>query len=160
MGGVGGQGRIEGFARSGAVLRRRLGARPATGQPAGAETGALAAQPHQRAVRRLSHGPGHDEGSSMKAVAIGFAFLLALLCPPEARADEVVIKLGTLAPNGSTWHSLLKEMGQTWSQLSGGKVKLRIYPGGVVGNEGDMVKKMRVGQLQAAALTTIGLHEI
>ncbi len=96
----------------------------------------------------------------MKSIAIGVALLLALLRPPSARADEVVIKLGTLAPNGSSWHTLLKEMGQTWSQLSGGKVKLRIYPGGVVGSEGDMVKKMRVGQLQAAALTTIGLHEI
>ena len=72
----------------------------------------------------------------------------------------MVIKLGTLAPNGSTWHTLLKEMGQKWEQASGGKVKLRIYPGGVLGNEGDMVKKMRIGQLQAAALTTIGLHDI
>ncbi|HWE30931.1 MAG TPA: TRAP transporter substrate-binding protein DctP [Polyangia bacterium] len=90
------------------------------------------------------------------------AFLLfALLCSvaAPARAD-VIIKLGTLAPNGSTWHTLLKEMGQKWEQASGGKVKLRIYPGGVLGNEGDMVKKMRIGQLQAAALTTIGLHDI
>jgi TRAP-type C4-dicarboxylate transport system substrate-binding protein len=77
-----------------------------------------------------------------------------------AAADEVVIKIGTLAPTGSTWHTLLKEMGQKWKEASGGKVTLRIYPGGVVGNEGDMVKKMRIGQLQAAALTTIGLHDL
>src|SRR3954468_23674129 len=87
------------------------------------------------------------------------AFLLLSLAAP-AGAQEVVIKLGTLAPNGSTWHTLLKEMGQKWEQASGGKVKLRIYPGGVLGNESDMVKKMRIGQLQAAALTTIGLHDI
>jgi len=86
-----------------------------------------------------------------------FAALLFAAAP--ARAD-VVIKLGTLAPNGSTWHTLLKEMGQKWEAASGGKVKLRIYPGGVLGNESDMVKKMRIGQLQAAALTTIGLHDI
>ncbi len=92
----------------------------------------------------------------MKKIAVLFAVLLA---PALARAD-VVIKLGTLAPNGSTWHTLLKEMGQKWEQASGGKVKLRIYPGGVLGNEGDMVKKMRIGQLQATALTTIGLHDI
>src|SRR6476660_570164 len=85
--------------------------------------------------------------------------LLFLLAAP-ASAQEVRIKLGTLAPSGSTWHTLLKEMGQKWSEASGGKVKLVIYPGGVLGNEGDMVKKMRIGQLQAAALTTIGLHEI
>jgi TRAP-type transport system periplasmic protein len=87
--------------------------------------------------------------------------MLMLLLPfaGTARAD-VVIKLGTLAPNGSPWHTILKEMGQKWEQASGGKVKLRIYPGGVLGNEGDMVKKIRIGQLQAAALTTIGLHDI
>jgi TRAP-type C4-dicarboxylate transport system substrate-binding protein len=85
--------------------------------------------------------------------------LLFLLTAP-ASAQEVRIKLGTLAPSGSTWHTLLKEMGQKWGEVSGGKVKLVIYPGGVLGNEGDMVKKMRIGQLQAAALTTIGLHEI
>ncbi|HEX6835614.1 MAG TPA: TRAP transporter substrate-binding protein DctP, partial [Polyangia bacterium] len=91
---------------------------------------------------------------------LGFALLAAsLFAAAPARAD-VIIKLGTLAPNGSTWHTLLKEMGQKWEQASGGKVKLRIYPGGVLGNEGDMVKKMRIGQLQAAALTTIGLHDI
>jgi TRAP-type C4-dicarboxylate transport system substrate-binding protein len=89
---------------------------------------------------------------------LAFALVLGLFALP-ARAD-VVIKLGTLAPNGSTWHTLLKEMGQKWEQASAGKVKLRIYPGGVLGNESDMIKKMRIGQLQAAALTTIGLHDI
>jgi TRAP-type transport system periplasmic protein len=95
----------------------------------------------------------------MKKLVSVLALLLTALPLSSARAD-VVIKLGTLAPNGSTWHTLLKEMGQKWEQASGGKVKLRIYPGGVLGNEGDMVKKMRIGQLQAAALTTIGLHDI
>jgi TRAP-type C4-dicarboxylate transport system substrate-binding protein len=87
------------------------------------------------------------------------AVALLVLCPQLAHAD-VTIKLGTLAPNGSAWHTLLKEMGQKWEAASGGKVKLRVYPGGVLGNEGDMVKKIRIGQLQAAALTTIGLHDI
>jgi TRAP-type C4-dicarboxylate transport system substrate-binding protein len=86
--------------------------------------------------------------------------LAALALLAGAAHAEERIKLGTLAPNGSAWHTLLKEMGQKWNEISGGKVKLVIYPGGVVGNEGDMVKKMRIGQLQAAALTTIGLHEI
>jgi len=85
---------------------------------------------------------------------------LSLLMPVAARAQTVTIKLGTLAPEGSTWHSLLKEMGQRWSEASGGKVKLKIYPGGVAGGEGDMVRKMRVGQLNAGALTVVGLQEI
>jgi TRAP-type C4-dicarboxylate transport system substrate-binding protein len=97
----------------------------------------------------------------MTKIRIGLLLLPLLLClSVPARAQETIIKLGTLAPSGSTWHTLLKEMGQKWSEASGGKVKLRIYPGGVVGNEGDMVKKMRINQLQAAALTTVGLHDV
>lgn len=86
------------------------------------------------------------------------AALLALT--PAAPAQEVTIKLGTLAPSGSNWHELLKEMAERWGQESGGKVKLRIYPGGTQGSESEMVRKMAVGQLQAAAITSVGLHDI
>jgi TRAP-type transport system periplasmic protein len=92
---------------------------------------------------------------SLSAVAAGLG-----LQPRAAHADPVVIKLGTLAPKGSTWETLLKQMGQEWARISNGQVTLKIYAGGTLGNEGDMVKKMRVGQLQAAALTSIGLHDI
>lgn len=91
-------------------------------------------------------------------VAALFGATLASSAPAEAA--PVIIKLGTLAPKGSTWETLLKQLGQDWSTISNGQVTLRIYAGGTLGNEGDMVKKMRVGQLQAAALTSIGLHEV
>jgi TRAP-type C4-dicarboxylate transport system substrate-binding protein len=88
------------------------------------------------------------------------AFALALI-PLSAGAEKTVeIKLGTLAPKGSTWDVKMREMAQAWSAASGGRVRLRIYPGGTLGNEGDMVRKMRVKQINAAALTTIGLHDI
>jgi len=86
------------------------------------------------------------------------AALLAAASP--ALAQQVQIKLGTLAPNGSTWHELLKEMAVRWGEASKDGVKLRIYAGGTQGNEGEMVRKMAVGQLQGAAVTTVGLHDI
>ncbi len=88
------------------------------------------------------------------------AALLAALAPLGASAEQVTIKLGTLAPQGSTWHELLKDMAQRWEQTSGGQVKLRIYPGGTQGSEGDMVRKMGIGQLQAAAITAVGMHDL
>jgi TRAP-type C4-dicarboxylate transport system substrate-binding protein len=88
------------------------------------------------------------------------AALLALAVPTASRAQQVQIKLGTLAPTGSTWHELLKELAERWSQASGGNVKLRVYAGGTQGNEGEMIRKMAVGQLQGAAVTTVGLHDI
>jgi TRAP-type C4-dicarboxylate transport system substrate-binding protein len=90
---------------------------------------------------------------------IALAVALAALAP-LASAQEVTIKLGTLAPQGSTWHNILKEMGEKWAEASGGKVKLRIYAGGTQGDEGDMVRKMSVGQLQAASITNVGMHDI
>lgn len=87
------------------------------------------------------------------------AALLAALSR-AALAQEVQVKLGTLAPQGSSWHELLKELGERWAEASGGKVKLRVYAGGTQGSEGDMVRKMAVGQLQAASITNIGMRDI
>lgn len=86
--------------------------------------------------------------------------VLAALAAPAPSSAQVVLKLGTLAPSGSTWHEILKELAQGWAEASGGAVKLRIYPGGVQGNEGDMIRKLGVGQLQAAALSNVGIHDI
>lgn len=90
------------------------------------------------------------------------ACLFVALClnATPVRAEDVTIKLGTMAPDGSSWHQLLKEMAAEWSKASNGTVKVKIYPGGVAGNEGDMVRKMRIGQLQAAALTAVGMADI
>jgi TRAP-type C4-dicarboxylate transport system substrate-binding protein len=85
---------------------------------------------------------------------------LALALATGARAQVVTLKLGTLAPQGSTWYDLLKEMAQRWEQASGGQVKLRIYAGGAQGSEGDMVRKMGIGQLQAASISNVGMHDV
>ncbi len=93
----------------------------------------------------------------MKRLALA---ALVALAAARASAQEIQVKLGTLAPQGSTWHNLLKELAERWATVSGGKVKLRIYAGGTQGSEGDMVRKMAVGQLQAASITNIGMHDL
>ena len=93
----------------------------------------------------------------MKRVVL--ALLVAALAQ-TAHAQTVTLKLGTLAPQGSTWYDSLREMGQRWEQASGGQVKLRIYAGGAQGSEGDMVRKMGIGQLQAAAISNVGMHDV
>jgi len=84
---------------------------------------------------------------------------LVALAATSAQA-QVTIKLGTLAPAGSTWHEILKEMAQRWEQASGGQVKLKVYAGGTQGSEGDMVRKMGIGQLQAGSISNIGMHDV
>lgn len=70
------------------------------------------------------------------------------------------IKLGSAAPEGSPYHQALMEISQSWKTISDGKVTLRIYPGGVVGDESDMIRKIRIGQLNGAALTSVNLITI
>lgn len=70
------------------------------------------------------------------------------------------IKLGTLAPEGSPWHEALRDMAETWKRVTGGQTTITIFAGGTIGDEPSMVQKMRIGQLQAAALSGAGLHKI
>jgi TRAP-type C4-dicarboxylate transport system substrate-binding protein len=85
---------------------------------------------------------------------------LAVLSLAAPAAAKEIVKLATLAPQGSVWDTTLREMGAAWAKESAGAVELRIYPGGVAGDESDVVRKMRIGQFQGAALTVTGLAEI
>jgi TRAP-type C4-dicarboxylate transport system substrate-binding protein len=75
-------------------------------------------------------------------------------------ADPVVIKMATLVPAGSNWNRSLQEMGQKWQQVSGGRVVLKLYAGGVAGDDADVVRKMRLGTLNGGLLATTGLAAI
>jgi len=95
-----------------------------------------------------------------RVLAITFILLLCAASAARAATGPTVVKMGTGAPDGSPWHQILKAMGEKWKESSGGAVTLRIYPGGVLGDEPDLVRKMRVGQIQAAAVTAVGLSDI
>src|SRR5262249_10822434 len=109
----------------------------------------LSAQARRRRFFRLA------PGDTMNRIALAL-----LLAAGSASAQTVKIKLGTLAPQGSTWHQLLQEMAADFAKASNGKVELKIYAGGTQGNEGEMVRKMSIGQLHAASISAIGMHEI
>jgi TRAP-type C4-dicarboxylate transport system substrate-binding protein len=90
------------------------------------------------------------------------AVLLCLAAAPAARAEQqpLTIKLATLAPEGTIFYDSLLKMANEWTRLSGGKVKVKIYAGGIAGSEDDMVRKIRIGQLHAATLSAIGMMQI
>ena len=86
--------------------------------------------------------------------------LVLLVAAHPASSQVVKIKMGTLAPEGSPWHDVLLQIREDWREISGGKVTLRIYPGGVLGDEKDMIRRMRIRQLHAVAITGSGLATI
>ena len=85
--------------------------------------------------------------------------LLSLALPVFAQRPTTV-KLATLVPERSVWGVLLRDLTEQWKTITDGRVQARIYPGGVAGDDPDIVRKMRIGQLQAATITVTGLAEI
>jgi TRAP-type C4-dicarboxylate transport system substrate-binding protein len=83
---------------------------------------------------------------------------LACLLTAAAQADTV-IKLATVAPKDSIWHESLKRIDERWQALTDGEVRLRIYAG-TLGDEDDILRRVRVGQLDGAAISMAGLSSI
>ncbi len=66
-------------------------------------------------------------------------------------------KIATLSPDGSAWMKLLRKHAKQIEERTGGEVKFKFYPGGVMGDDKAVMRKMRVGQLHGAVLTAGGL---
>ncbi len=90
------------------------------------------------------------------------ALLLALtvLTSPLLHAADLQLRVGTLAPKNSLYHRQLLEVGEAWREAQGGGAKTMVYPDGSQGGEAEMARRMRIGQLQGALLSVVGLREI
>lgn len=75
----------------------------------------------------------------------------------SATAEQPRIRLATLAPKGTSFDRLLLTMGEQWSKAPEGGVSLIVYSDGTMGAEPQIIRRMRVGQLQAGLLTSAGL---
>jgi TRAP-type C4-dicarboxylate transport system substrate-binding protein len=87
-------------------------------------------------------------------------YLLCVSLIVSAPVSAQVIKLGSLAPEGSPWDKALRRIAADWNTVSNGRLKVRVFAGGIAGDEPDMVRKIRINQLQAAAITGVGLGSI
>lgn len=106
--------------------------------------------------------PLYRRETSKRAGLLAGLALLWVGLPGVAAAQPVVVKMATLVPVGSSWHLILKETAEKWRTLSGGKVVVKLFAGGVAGDDPDVVTQMSdsVGRLNAAVLTSVGVAEI
>jgi|YNPBryunderm2012_1023409.scaffolds.fasta_scaffold01007_7 TRAP-type C4-dicarboxylate transport system substrate-binding protein len=93
-----------------------------------------------------------------KIVIIIWLFFFAFY--PAGLRAAVEIKIGSVAPERSPWHTALLKVARDWESITGGEVKVRVYPGGIAGSELDMIRKVRLGVLQGAVLTNMGMMKI
>ena len=97
---------------------------------------------------------------AMRVAAAMSIVVLSVSAMAQAQRDGQRIRIGTIAPQGSLWDESLRYMAQDWSKISGGAVRVQVFAGGTLGDEGEMVRKVRQGQLQGVAVTSIGLSRI
>ena len=69
----------------------------------------------------------------------------------HTQSQATQFKVATLSPDGSTWMKKMREGAKEIEQQTQGRVKFKFYPGGVMGQDKAVLRKMRVGQLQGGA---------
>ncbi|MDR1353095.1 MAG: TRAP transporter substrate-binding protein DctP [Treponema sp.] len=89
-------------------------------------------------------------------------FFLGFSGPPGVHAQrrKISIKLASMVPENTPWGAKLNQMSREWAQITGGEVELVVYHNSVAGGEDDVVRKLRLNQIQGAVLTSFGLNAI
>ncbi len=91
------------------------------------------------------------------AVIIYLFFFNRDVCYAEKKYK---IKFATVAPEGSIWVNYMKDLDKRLESKSQGRLRLLIYAGGIAGDEIDVLKKIRIGQIHCAAFSGVGITEI
>lgn len=98
-------------------------------------------------------------GARMAGVAaplLAAATIAGTAVSPAAAAE---LKIATVAPDGSHWMREMRAAAAEIRERTDGGVEIKFYPGGVMGNDAQVLRKVRVGQLQGGAFTAGGLAE-
>lgn len=102
----------------------------------------------------------------MTVKAFFWSTLVLVLCiaggavQHPAQAQQYTIKFATIATEGSTWMNVMREYDAVIRKESGGRLGFKIYAGGVQGEDKDVMRKIRLGQLHSAGMTGVGVGEI
>src|SRR4249919_1199915 len=87
------------------------------------------------------------------------SFLFALCLSSQLQAQQI-IKIATLAPDGSSWMRELRVAAKEIETTTQGRVVIKFYPGGVQGPDAVVIRKIRLGQLQGGVLTSSELAAV
>lgn len=94
-------------------------------------------------------------------VVAGLCLLVPGSNPAPAEAQETItLRIATLAPRGSAWMRVFNAWNNSLREATNQRLQIRFYPGGSQGDERDVVRKIRIGQLDGGAVTATGLSLI
>jgi TRAP-type transport system periplasmic protein len=86
--------------------------------------------------------------------------IAAVAWASPAAAQNAELRIATLAPAGSPWMEVLGKGQKEIQDKTAGRVTLKYYPGGQQGDERDAVRKINAGQIDGAAVTSVGMSMI
>jgi TRAP-type C4-dicarboxylate transport system substrate-binding protein len=101
-----------------------------------------------------------ERGNAIKILGLILIVSLSFNRFASGAEKSLIIKMATLAPEGSSWMKTFNTLNAEITKKTENKVQFRIYPGGVLGDEMDMLRKMKIGQIQGAGLTSGGLSTL
>ncbi|HET8935793.1 MAG TPA: TRAP transporter substrate-binding protein DctP [Polyangiales bacterium] len=101
---------------------------------------------------------------NLKTLAITAVGAFALALPADSKpveaAETQYLRIATLAPRDSDMAKGFMKLDKGMKQASGGAWGVRLYPSGVAGDEPDVLRKMKIGQMDASLITSVGLSQI
>jgi TRAP-type C4-dicarboxylate transport system substrate-binding protein len=84
---------------------------------------------------------------------INILMVLSLLSLSSPVVLSKTIKIATLSPEGTFWMKQMRVGAKEIKKRTQGRVKFKFYPGGVMGNDENVLRKIRIGQLHGGAVT-------
>ncbi|GMQ79899.1 MAG: hypothetical protein BMS9Abin03_349 [Thermodesulfobacteriota bacterium] len=85
------------------------------------------------------------------------AFILIVMLAGQAQA--IRIKIATISPEGSVWMQKMREGAEELMRKTDNRIKIKFYPGGVMGDDKTVLRKIRIGQLQGGAFVSGSLSK-
>jgi TRAP-type C4-dicarboxylate transport system substrate-binding protein len=89
-----------------------------------------------------------------------FIFTLILTASPLFAQRKTTVKLASLVPENTPWGAAINKMAADWARATNGEVEVIVYHNGSAGDENEVLRKLKLNQIQAAVFTSIGLNEI
>jgi len=98
--------------------------------------------------------------SFIRSFLLAVLYCLAFTVGSRAERPLHLIKFATVAPEGTIWIKSIRTLDRQLREKTQGRLGLKIYAGGIAGDELDVLKKIRIGQIHCAAFSGVGFGQI
>jgi TRAP-type C4-dicarboxylate transport system substrate-binding protein len=86
--------------------------------------------------------------------------LLLLIANPLFAQRRITIKLASLVPENTAWGAAINRLAAEWNRATNGEVVVTVYHSGTAGDEPEVLRKLRLNQIQAAVFTSMGMNAV